>query len=414
MQEARHQLEWAIDRMGRALGPDHEITLSGVSLWGELLVDVECDRQRVAGTASGASLRGELLVDRGRLTEARDLLVDTVRRLERVRGPSDYETLVARHRLALAYRAGGDWEEFRSLRADLLATLLRVPSSAHWLRVVSQMTRDLEARGQRDEAIAMCEVMYNKSRDLRGLRHPETLRWLEVVAMKQLVAGHLERARELLQDVVDWHIATGNPSVSHWVTQLVLLHRRMGNKRRARELLERVLEWRIRSLGAKHRDTLHDMYNLASFILNLPEAERRSEDVARAVELAEALCAASPKNHMFVTMLGIARYRSGDFEAAIGPLEWSARGGPGSRFGPDGFFLAMAYAQIGHDKTAREYFDRAVAWMQQHERDNGELIRFRAEAEAVLRSFALDAVFPADPFARAEGKDREPKARIGY
>jgi hypothetical protein len=156
------------------------------------------------------------------------------------------------------------------------------------------------------------------------------------------------------------------------------------------------------------------MYNLASFIVTAPESERRAEHVARAVELAEALREASPNNHVYATMLGIARYRSGDFEAAIGPLEWSARGGPGSRFGPDGFFLAMAYAQIGHHKTAREYFDRAVVWMRQHEPDNAELILFRAEAEAVLRSFALDVVFPADPFARAEGKDREPKARIAH
>jgi hypothetical protein len=52
--------------------------------------------------------------------------------------------------------------------------------------------------------------------------------------------------------------------------------------------------------------------------------------------------------------------------------------------------------------------------MQQHEPDDVGLIRYRTEAETLLRSLALDAVFPADPFARAEEKDREPKARIGY
>jgi tetratricopeptide (TPR) repeat protein len=225
-------------------------------------------------------------------------------------------------------------------------------------------------------------------------------------------AQHLERARELLQEVVDWHIATGSPSVSDLANQLVVLHRRMGNPRRGLELLERVLEWQIRALGSKHTYTLYAMYNLAWLILILPESERRAEDVARAVELAEALCAAAPKNNMYSTALGMARYRSGDFEAAIGPLEWAARGG--RRFGPDGFFLAMAYARIGDKKTAQEYFDRAVAWMQQHEPDDVELIRYRTEAETLLRSLALDAVFPADPFARAEEKDREPRARIGY
>ena len=49
----------------------------------------------------------------------------------------------------------------------------------------------------------------------------------------------------------------------------------------------------------------------------------------------------------------------------------------------DLFFYAMAKQRLGQ-KDAREWYDKAVAWMEEHEPNDDEFKRFRAEAEEVL------------------------------
>jgi hypothetical protein len=50
----------------------------------------------------------------------------------------------------------------------------------------------------------------------------------------------------------------------------------------------------------------------------------------------------------------------------------------------DMFFLAMAQWHQGNQEEARKLYDQAVAWMDQNQPENKELLRFRAEAEALL------------------------------
>ncbi len=51
----------------------------------------------------------------------------------------------------------------------------------------------------------------------------------------------------------------------------------------------------------------------------------------------------------------------------------------------DWFFLAMAHWQLGDKKQARQWYDKAVTWMDKHKPfGEEELTRFRAEAAALL------------------------------
>src|SRR5262249_19817653 len=50
----------------------------------------------------------------------------------------------------------------------------------------------------------------------------------------------------------------------------------------------------------------------------------------------------------------------------------------------NGFFLAMAHWRSGDYPKAMAYFDRSVFWMDAYAPSRRELIRFRAEAEALL------------------------------
>jgi tetratricopeptide (TPR) repeat protein len=119
--------------------------------------------------------------------------------------------------------------------------------------------------------------------------------------------------------------------------------------------------------------------NLAWFLATWPDLGWRDRGLAvahakKAVEL-------DPGSGMFWNTLGVAQYRSGAWKAAIEALMKSVqlrKGGDSFDF----FFLAMAHWQL--NEKAREWYDRAVAWMDKNNPQNEELKRFRAEAAALL------------------------------
>ena len=47
-------------------------------------------------------------------------------------------------------------------------------------------------------------------------------------------------------------------------------------------------------------------------------------------------------------------------------------------------FLAMAHWQLGDKILARSWYDKVVSWMEKNQPNNEELLRFRAEAAALL------------------------------
>ena len=106
-------------------------------------------------------------------------------------------------------------------------------------------------------------------------------------------------------------------------------------------------------------------------------------DPKRAVRLATRAVELAPKVGSNWNTLGAAHYRAGDWKAAIEALTKSmelSNGGDSN----DWFFLAMAHWQLGDKPQARSWYDKAVAWMEKNQPKNEELIRFRAEAAALL------------------------------
>ena len=78
------------------------------------------------------------------------------------------------------------------------------------------------------------------------------------------------------------------------------------------------------------------------------------------------------------------------------PLEKSEILEPEKNLAFNGFFLAMARWQLGQKDKARACHEKAVAWMETNRSKDVELVRFRAEAAALLGVAGL----PADVFAR--------------
>jgi tetratricopeptide (TPR) repeat protein len=121
---------------------------------------------------------------------------------------------------------------------------------------------------------------------------------------------------------------------------------------------------------------------VAWYLATGPDLTRR--DAALAVGLATKALEISPAGWSFWRTLGVAHYRSGDFEAAVEVLEKAAQLPREQEAIAEFFFLAMAHWQLGDRDQARQWYDRAAEWMAQNAPDHQEFSRFRAEAAELL------------------------------
>ncbi|MHC4578191.1 MAG: protein kinase domain-containing protein [Planctomycetota bacterium] len=141
---------------------------------------------------------------------------------------------------------------------------------------------------------------------------------------------------------------------------------------------EAVAAWN-RSVDLGNRNP--GLLNRVAWILATSEnAEVRN--AKRAVEFAETATDLAPQEGAFWNTLGAALCRAEEWPDAWRALEKSMDlTAGGSAF--DWFFVAIAKHNLDH-KDARDWYDKAVAWMEKHKPDDEELKRFRAEAEEVL------------------------------
>jgi Flp pilus assembly protein TadD len=109
-------------------------------------------------------------------------------------------------------------------------------------------------------------------------------------------------------------------------------------------------------------------------------ADLKLRDPKRAVELAKKAVEIARKEWAGWNTLGAAHYGAGNWKESVTALEKSMelRKG-GDSF--DWFFLAMAQWQLGEKDQARQWYDRAVQWMNKNQPQNEELVRFRTAAK---------------------------------
>jgi tetratricopeptide (TPR) repeat protein len=132
-------------------------------------------------------------------------------------------------------------------------------------------------------------------------------------------------------------------------------------------------------LGVTHAGVLN---NMAWYLATCPDPKFR--DAAQAVTLGKKAVELAPTDGTIWNTLGAARYRNGDWQAAVEALQKSDELLDGAQLSFNAFFLAMAHWRLGDREQARTWYDRAIAWMDQHNPGDDELKRFRAEAAALL------------------------------
>jgi eukaryotic-like serine/threonine-protein kinase len=136
-------------------------------------------------------------------------------------------------------------------------------------------------------------------------------------------------------------------------------------------------------------------------------ADPKLRDPRRAAELAQIVVKKRPDVAAFWNTLGVALYRTGDWNASLAALSKSLeQTGPNSA---DGFFAAMARWQRGEKENAKKWYTAASRWAAKYAPTDQELGRFRVEAAALLKtpeSLPVDNVDDlgiGDAFVEASG-----------
>jgi tetratricopeptide (TPR) repeat protein len=125
-----------------------------------------------------------------------------------------------------------------------------------------------------------------------------------------------------------------------------------------------------------------DRINYWAWCLAAP-SNPRLRDPTRAIELAKKAIEVTPGNGDYWSTLGVAEYRAGQWQSAIASLIKSSELKKGNET-IDLLFLAMAHWRLGHRDEGRQWYDKAVAWMDEHETENDAIVQFRAEANELL------------------------------
>jgi tetratricopeptide (TPR) repeat protein len=109
----------------------------------------------------------------------------------------------------------------------------------------------------------------------------------------------------------------------------------------------------------------------------------RFRDAGKAVGFAKKAVKLAPTDGGAWNTLGTAQYCAGEWKLAVEALNKSMdlrKGGDSW----DWFFLAMAHWKLGEKDKARQWYEKAVQWMEKNNPQDDELRRFRAEAEELL------------------------------
>ncbi|MCC6126083.1 MAG: tetratricopeptide repeat protein [Pirellulales bacterium] len=121
--------------------------------------------------------------------------------------------------------------------------------------------------------------------------------------------------------------------------------------------------------------------NLAWPLIRSPDLRLRFPDLA--VKLTQRGVALSPALGICWQALGAAQYRADCWDEAVKALDKDVE----LRSGADAttwLFLAMIHWQLGHREEARQWHQKAVAWMDEKKTKDVELRELRAEAEALF------------------------------
>jgi tetratricopeptide (TPR) repeat protein len=158
-----------------------------------------------------------------------------------------------------------------------------------------------------------------------------------------------------------------------------IYYKSLGLPHEAREQYLRTVQ--LCRLTAEMDVSAETMNGISWVLVDCPDETLRDPDLA--VALAERAVAREPEQAGYWNTLGLACYRKGDWQRARTALEQAMeKGGGGTPY--DWFFLALTCHRLGDVAGARAWRDKAVRAMDAQEVQQEDLLRYRAEVDALL------------------------------
>jgi serine/threonine protein kinase/tetratricopeptide (TPR) repeat protein len=271
--------------------------------------------------------------------------------------------------LGTAYVDKENWEE--AIAAFRHAFALRKSYGLAFFKLGSA----LASRGQLDEAIVCLQKAIRLAHARHGLSADEIVLAHDNLGLALLMRGKVDDAIPAFRRAIKLQ-----PKHAGAHANLAQALSQKGNTEEA------IAECR-EALELAPNDP-HMNNALAWMLATCPDVKFR--DAQQAIQLAKKATDTAPKIAGTWNTLGVARYRAGQWQEALAALEKSTQLSGGGDAN-DWFFIAMAHWRLDHKDKAVPYFDKAVAWMDQHQPQNNELRRFRAEAAELL------GINPAEP-----------------
>ena len=403
---AQRQHERALALRRQELGPDHPDTIGILNDLGlilhsqgkypeaqKLFAQAWEGKRRTLGPEDPITLRSAnnlsaIMAEQGLFEEALLLAEETWEIRKRVEEPNSVFTLRSAYNVAIMRRHVGQAAEARTLFEQTLKTLESAPfgpDHQDTLRVMDYLGELLLEQGQAQKAEELFVKTLNVQRRVLGGISDETILTLANLADALRAQGRLDEACKFAEEADELHrrtLGADHPQTLAARTILADVYRDQGRFAEAGKVYEQSLASLRRILSPKTPEVKRAMNGYAWMLATT--SDPRFRDPHRAVKLAKEVVEHAPKFGDKWTTLGVASHRAGDWKNAIIALEKSETLAPGRFSAINDFFLAMAHWKLGEKDKAREWYDRAVLWMDKNQPNNEELRRFRAEAAQLL------------------------------
>ena len=406
-EKALAQYQRAIALRRKELGPEHQETAAAMDGLAIILLQmgksaeaqkilevVVAVKRRTLGPEDKRTLHAMTnlsiaLAMQGLLEDAAKLVEEYREIQRRVEGAESIFTLRSTYNLAIMRRHLGQWAKSRSLFDESVQTLRRVfgPDHQDTLRAVNGLGELLLDQRRPAEARALFEEALKGLRELLGPTNEETIVAMINLADAARLQGHLEEARKLAEEAnaLDRRtLGPEHPQTLFGLTILSSIARDQGRLDVARKGYEEALAALRRTFSARMPEVQRCMADYAWMLAAATDPGHR--DPLRAIELANELIRNTPKVRDVWTTVGAAHYRAGAWNDAIAALEKSEAAAPGLFTAANGFFLAMAYWQLGETEKGHEWYVKALRSVETTSQPTGrELALFRSEAAHLLR-----------------------------
>lgn len=365
-----------------------------------------------------------------RRDDALQMQEDVLALCQKVLGPEHRDTLKAMPPLAVSYFYAGRRDEALEMQEGVLKLCRKVHGEQHpkTLMAMNNMASHYAQANRQDEALEMREEVLRLDLTVLGKQHPSTLMAMQNLATSYFRIGRQDEALQMREEVLSLRRNSQgqqHPATLDAMENLATSYFETERRDEAVRMEEEVLKARKETIGAQHSDTQYAMNKLAKFyydagrideaivlykqiaelqsdssvVLNslawsvvfTPNQEGNFPLAKQAVQWAQQACDLDPDNGNSKNTLGVALYRTQQWQKTIDALQHAIKSGFDTPH--NWLFIAMAHWQLDQKTEAKQWYEKSLAWKTENAEEakaDAELPVLYAEAAALMAAKSLD------------------------